>query len=60
MEELDLQTLDTARPPRDRAIKTFPQDRQAKRDLLLARIDEIGPTSLPRRSRRCEARECFG
>ena len=44
MEELDLQTLDTARPPRDRAIKTFPQDRQAKRDLLLARIDEIGPT----------------
>jgi hypothetical protein len=44
MGELDLQTLGTARPPQDRAIKTFPQDRQAKRDLLLARIDEIGPT----------------
>ena len=42
MGELDLQTLDTARPPQDRAIKTFPQDRQAKRDLLLARVDEIG------------------
>src|ERR1700722_6376635 len=36
MGELDLQTLDTARPPQDRAIKTFPQDRQAKRDLLLS------------------------
>jgi len=44
MGELDLQMLDTARPPQDRAIKTFPQDRQAKRDLLLARVDEIGPT----------------
>jgi indole-3-acetate monooxygenase len=44
MGELGLQTLDTARPPRDGAIKAFPQERQAKRDFLLARVDEIGPT----------------
>jgi indole-3-acetate monooxygenase len=43
MAELGLQAGDMARPSGDRAAKNFPQDRQAKRDLLLSRVDEIGP-----------------
>jgi indole-3-acetate monooxygenase len=43
MAELGLQAGDMARPSGDRAAKNFPQDRQAKRELLLSRVDEIGP-----------------
>jgi hypothetical protein len=54
------------------ATKQFPQERQAKRDLLLARVKEIGPilqasggkseelaTLAPEAVRRCEARACL-
>jgi indole-3-acetate monooxygenase len=42
MGEMDLQKRDAMRPAQVPAIKTFPQERQAKRDLLLGRVDEIG------------------
>ena len=42
MAELGLQAGGAARPSGDRAGETFPQDRQAKRKLLLARVDAIG------------------
>jgi indole-3-acetate monooxygenase len=44
MGELGLQTLDAGQPAQDRAITAFPQERQAKRDFLLGRVDDIGPT----------------
>jgi hypothetical protein len=43
MGELDLQTPEATRPVQGDAMKQFPQERQAKRDLLLARVKEIGP-----------------
>jgi hypothetical protein len=43
MGELDLQTPEATRPVQGDATKPFPQERQAKRDLLLARVKEIGP-----------------
>ena len=43
MGELDLQTPEATRPVQGDATKQFPQERQAKRDLLLARVKEIGP-----------------
>ena len=72
MGELDLQTPEATRPVQGDATKQFPRERQAKRDLLLARVKEIGPIlqapvarakswqrSLLKRSRRCEARACL-
>jgi indole-3-acetate monooxygenase len=43
MAELGLQAGDAARASGDHAGNTFPQDRQAKRELLLERVDAIGP-----------------
>jgi alkylation response protein AidB-like acyl-CoA dehydrogenase len=42
MGESGLQAVDTGHP-RGRATEAFPQDRRAKRELLLARVDAIGP-----------------
>ena len=43
MAELGLQAGDAARASSEHAGNTFPQDRQAKRELLLARVDAIAP-----------------
>ena len=43
MGELDLRTPEATRQAQSEATKPFPQERQAKRDLLLNRVEEIGP-----------------
>jgi hypothetical protein len=43
MGELDLRTPEATRQAQSEATKPFPQERQAKRDLLLNRVKEIGP-----------------
>jgi indole-3-acetate monooxygenase len=44
MGELDLQTREATRAAESSVINTSPQERRVKRELLLARVDEIGPT----------------